>query len=81
MPIAVTIGNKIGVKIRIAGVVSMTIPTINKNILITSKITILLWKLPKIHALMDCGTRINVNTLENAMDAAKINRIGAYVLT
>ena len=31
--------------------------------------------------LMDCGTRINVNTLENAMDAAKINRIGAYVLT
>ena len=59
----------------------MTIPTINKNILITIKITILLWKLPKIHALMDCGTRINVNTLENAMDAAKINRIGAYVLT
>ena len=53
IPIAVTIGNKIGVKIRIAGVVSMTIPTISKNILITSKITMLLWKLPKIHALMD----------------------------
>ena len=81
IPIAVTIGSKIGVKIRIAGVVSITIPTISKNTLITSKITILLWKLLKIHALIVCGTRINVNTLENAIDAAKINRIGAYVLT
>lgn len=77
IPIAVTIGNKIGVKIRIAGVVSITIPTISKNALITSKITILLWKLLKIHALIVCGTLISVNTLENAIDAAKINRIGA----
>ena len=40
MPISVTIGSNIGVRINIAGVVSITIPTISRNILITSNSTI-----------------------------------------
>ena len=39
MPNAVVTGRKIGVKINIAGVMSMNMPTINKVKLIISKIT------------------------------------------
>ena len=74
-----TIGSRIGLKIRIAGVVSITIPTIRRNILIMISNTISLLKCAKIHALTVCGTCINVSTLENAVDAARINKIGAYV--
>ena len=41
--------------------------------------TISLLKCAKIHALTVCGTCIKVSTLEKAVDAARINRIGAYV--
>ena len=80
IPTASTIGSRIGVRIRIAGVVSITIPTISKNTLSTRSKTILFVKCARIHALISCGTCISVSTLENAMDAARIKRIGAYVL-
>ena len=76
-----TIGRRIGVRIRMAGVVSITIPTSNNTRLITINTTTLLVKWARIHPLISCGTCISVSTLENAMDAAKINKIGAYVLT
>ena len=76
-----TIGSRIGLKIRIAGVVSITIPTIRRNILIMISNTISLLKCAKIHALTVCGTCINVSTLENAVDAARINKIGAYAVS
>ena len=77
MLIAVTIGSRIGVRIRIAGVVSMTIPTIRRNTLITRSRTILLVKCVRIQVLTICGICIRVRTLENAIDAARINMIGA----
>ena len=77
MPTAVTIGRRIGVRIRIAGVVSMTIPTIRRNTLITRIRTILLVKCVRIQVLTICGICIRVRTLENAIDAARINMIGA----
>ena len=41
-PMFVAIGNRIGVRIRIAGVVSMTIPTMSRNAFIMNRIIILL---------------------------------------
>lgn len=77
IPILCTIGIKIGVNINIAGVVSITIPTTNNTKLITNNSIILFVKLTEIHSLTSCGTCINVNTLEKATDAARINKIGA----
>ena len=45
IPIACTIGSRIGVRIRIAGVVSMIIPTISRKRLMISRIAIGLWKM------------------------------------
>lgn len=76
MPISVTIGRRIGVRIRIAGVVSMTIPTISRKMLITRSKSTGLEKCARIQSLTAWGTCIRVRTLENAMDAARINRMG-----
>ena len=76
MPMAVTIGSRIGVRIRMAGVVSMTMPTIRRKTLITSRRTIGLVKWVRIQSLTAWGTYIRVRTLEKAMDAARMNRIG-----
>ena len=76
---AVTIGSRIGVRIRIAGVVSMTIPTISRNRLMTSRIMTGLLKCSRIKLLTACGTCIRVRTLENAVEAARIKRIGVNV--
>ena len=38
-----------------------------------------LWKLFRINSLTVCGTCISVSTRENAVDAARINRIGVKV--
>ena len=70
MPMDSTIGSRIGVRIRIAGVVSMTIPTISRNALITRRRTIGFVKCDRIHELIACGTCISVSTLENAIAAA-----------
>ena len=80
MPIAVTIGRRIGVRIRIAGVVSMTIPTIRRKRLMIRRIDTGLWKLFSINSLTVCGTCIRVRTLEKAVEAARIKRIGVKVL-
>ena len=80
MPIASMIGKSIGVRIKMAGVVSITIPTISKNKLITRSIITGLLKLFKIKALTVCGTCIRVSTREKAVDAARIKRIGVKVL-
>ena len=77
IPTCSTIGSKIGLKIRIAGVVSMTIPTIRSTTLMTRSSTISLEKCVMIHALTSCGTCISVSTRENAVDVARINKIGA----
>lgn len=45
-PHCIAIGRKIGVKIRIAGVVSKKVPTNSKKILMMSRITILLEEIP-----------------------------------
>ena len=79
IPMASTIGRRIGVRIRIAGVVSMTIPTISRNMLMISRIATGLWKLFRINSLTVCGTCIRVRTLEKAVDAARIKRIGVKV--
>ena len=79
IPIACTIGSRIGVRIRIAGVVSMTIPTISRKRLMISRIATGLWKLFRINSLTVCGTCIRVSTLEKAVEAARMNRIGVKV--
>ena len=79
IPMLCTIGSSIGLKIRIAGVVSITIPTISRKIFITIRSTISFVKCASIHALTVCGTYMSVRTRENAVDAASINNIGAYV--
>ena len=38
-----------------------------------------LWKLFRINSLTVCGTCISVSTRENAVDAARMNRIGVKV--
>ena len=76
IPIASTIGRRIGVIIKMAGVVSITIPTINKKRLMTKRIATGLWKLFRINSLTVCGTCMRVSTRENAVEAAKIKRIG-----
>ena len=60
--------------------VSMTIPTISRNRLMTRRIATWLWKFSRIKVLTACGTCIRVRTLEKAVDAARINRIGEKVL-
>ena len=79
IPMASTIGRRIGVRIRIAGVVSITIPTIRRNTLMIRRMATGLWKLFSINSLNVCGTCIRVRTLENAVEAARIKRIGVKV--
>ena len=76
MPNPLTIGSRMGVRIRIAGVVSMNMPTIRRKTLITSRTMTLLLKLARIQVLTFCGTCIRVKTLEKAMAAAIIKRMG-----
>lgn len=44
MPMPCAIGSRIGVRIRIAGVVSITMPTRSRKALMTNRMTILLEK-------------------------------------
>ena len=76
MPTAVTIGRRIGVRIRFTGVVSMTIPRSKEYI--DHQKDDLIGKVRQDPVLSpSVGSASEVRTLENAIDAARMNMIGA----
>ena len=76
-PNAVTIGSKIGVRIRMAGVVSITIPTKSRKTLIIIRTATLEVNVEVIAIAIACGTFISVKTRAKPSAAAMMKRIGA----
>ena len=75
IPRLCAIGRKIGVKIKIAGVISINIPTIIRITFISSKITILLFDTDIIPELIAAGIPEYAMTKDIAEDAEIRNRI------
>src|SRR5699024_11542945 len=82
IPIAFTTGKKIGAKIKIAGVVSMTIPIIKRNKMITKIIIILLYKLSVSVSAITCGAYffINVFAITDAVSTFIITTVALYII-
>src|SRR5699024_730908 len=81
IPIDVTTGSKIGVKITIAAIASMKVPTISKNKLINNMVIIGdIFASVKAVAI-DCGTCSRVKIMPNIDAAEMINKITDVVTT
>src|SRR5699024_3982111 len=81
MPISVTMGRKIGVKISTAGVISIKVPTKRSIRFISNNITMGLLLTPKMEVLMVCGMFSNDITHDMAMEVPISNKTIADVLT
>lgn len=78
-PMAVMTGARIGVRIRMAGAASITMPTKSRKMLTTSRIVHLLEKEDVIQAPTICGTFIRASTRPKETAAESTKRMGAIV--
>lgn len=79
MPMLVTIGRKMGVKINTAGVMSIKVPTSSKIKFIISKMTIGLLKFPSRFSEISSGTLLKANSHDRAIEVHIKNMTMAVV--